>query len=471
MLSVCDGASWMTRYSVYFPVLILVTILIVSPLMAPQNGALIPSSEDNTSILTSLPLAASDERAPPRAVPNWRNADVTAQYFYNDSANVSWEGNPWATPTSPLRYLLDWTDNGTIIGGVWPGNPGNATIDVKIGNNETTSEEVTDFLNFTMENYVRFTSWPSLSIFNFDDYENETHWVFEDAITSTEELLNTTFHLINNATAFLADGFNATGIAENATRWRVYMQWNETGSALKFSYTIRNATLLQGDDYVFSLSRAFGRITPLTLSGNGSLTIQAPYDRIVFNATPSHLYPGITFPHFPIGEEKYYINENNQDFDIVIKFQQSTGGLDIIREVVSGNTIARGQTVVVNVTFTNTGSRPLHDIFVSDLSSLLSGAFALASGSASLDHPYLAGGESVTMQYVLIALQPGVFEFEGAEITATDVLQNDYFRSTSAVTITVGAGLLSSEITLIIIAVGIVAIVIVILLVRWRLRK
>ncbi len=461
----------MTRHSVYLPVLILISILLASPLVTPQTGVPIcPSSEQATSLRTSLTTVTSRNTVPPPAIPNWQSANVATQFFYNDSAIVSWEGNPWSITSSPLRYLLDWTDNGTIIGGVWPGNPGNATIDVKIGNNDTTSEEVTDFLNFTMENYVKFTSWPSLSIFNFDDYENETHWVFEDSIASSEEFLNNTFYLVDNATAFLADGFNATGIAANATQWRVYMQWNGTSSALEFSYTIRNATLLQGDDYVFSLARAFGQVSPMTLSGNGTLTMRAPYDRVVYNATPSHLYPNITFPYFPIGEEVFYVNETDQDFDIVVRYQQSTGGLDITREVIS-ETVARGQTIVVNVTFTNTGSRPFHNIYLNDLSSLLSGAFALVSGSASLNHPYLAGGESVSMEYVLMALQQGVFQLEGAEITATDVLQDEYYRSTSADTITVSAGLLPSEINLIIVAVGIVVLIIVILLVRWRLRR
>ena len=472
ILFVCDGASWMTRYSVYFPVLILVTVLIASPLVAPHTGVPIPStSEQITSLRTSLTMVASSDRAPPPpGVPDWRDVTVQTHYFYNDSVNVSWKGSPWWTVSSPYNPLFNWTDNGTIVGGVWPGNPGNATIDVMIGTNDTTSEEVTDFLNYTMENYVRFTSWPSLSIFNFDDYENETHWVFEDAIASSEELLNTTFHLVSNATAFLADGFNATGIAENVTQWRVFMQWNETGSALEFSYTIRNATLLQGDDYVFSLARAFGRTTPLTLTGNGTIRIQAPFDRMVLNGTPSHLYPGVTFPQFPIGEDYYYLNETDQDFDLVIRFRQSTGGLSIIREV-SSSSIARGQTVVINVTFVNTGTRPLHDIYVDDLSSILCGAFAMVSGSASLVKSYLAGGEAFSMQYVLVALQQGVFQFDGAEITATDILQNAYFRSTSTITITVVAGLLSSEISLIIIAIGFVALVIIIILLRWRLRK
>jgi hypothetical protein len=462
----------MKRYSVCFAVLALISVLVASPLITPNAGVIIPSSsEQATSLQTSLEVDAIGENAPPLpGIPNWRNSSVDVQYFYNDSANVSWKGRPWSNPVSPLRYLLDWTDNGTIIGGVWPGNPGNATIDVKIGNNETTSEEVTDFLNFTMENYVQFSSYPSLSIFNFDDYENETHWVFEDSIASAEAFLNTTFYLVENATAFLVDGFNATGIAANASRWRVYMQWNATSSRLEFSYTIRNATLLQETDYVFSLSRAFGRVTPLTLSGNGTLTITAPYDRVVFNATPSHLYPNVSFPQFPLGEEKFYIGEPDQDFDIVIRFQQSTGGLEITRSVDPTN-LARGQTLVVNVTFVNTGTRPLHDIIVEDLSGILSGAFVLISGSASLNLPYLAGGESVSMVYVLMALQPGVWQLEGAEITATDILQDGYHRSTDGTAVTVGTGLLSSEITLLFIAVGIVALIIVIIVVRWRLRR
>ncbi|MFX1474315.1 MAG: hypothetical protein ACFFCO_02400 [Promethearchaeota archaeon] len=462
----------MTRYSVYFPVLILITVLLASPVVTSHTGVLIPSSSGQaTSPQTSIAIEApNDITPPPPGTPDWRNVKALVEYFYNDSVNVSWKGKPWALYISPFRFLTDWTDNGTIEGGVWPGNPGNATIDAKIGNNETTSEEVADFLNFTMENYVRFASWPSLSIFNFDDYENETHWVFEDAIASSEEFLNTTFHLVSNGTAFLADGFNATGIVQNATQWRILMHWNDTGGGLEFSYTMRNATKLQGADYIFSLARAFGQATPLTLSGNASLTIQAPYDRVVYNATPSYLYPNVSFPQFPIGEEYFVINETDQDFDLLIKFRQSTGGLEITRNI-SSNSIARGQTVVINVTFFNTGTRPLYNIEVRDLSSILSGAFDLVSGSASLVLSSLAAGESVTMQYVLMALQQGTFILEGAEISATDVLDYEYFRSTSTDTITVGAGLLSSEIFLMIIAVGFIVLVIILVILRWRFRR
>jgi hypothetical protein len=389
---------------------------------------------------------------------DWVNVSLRADYFYNDSATVTWQGAPGAPLTSPYKNLYSlfgtYMVNGSIEGGVWTGNPGNATIRVTVRNG--TSETVaSNLLNYTMTHYVRFESWPSLSIFNFTAYENATSWVFTDAIASPVEFLNTTFHLVKNATAYLTNGFNATGIASALTQWRVHMEWTETNDLLDFSYSMRNATLPEGNHRVFRLGRAMGRTTPLTLVGNGTVTIAGPYDRMILNGTPPSLYPGIVFPYFPIGEEVFsVIGQTSQPFDLTIHFYQPTSSLTITRQL--GRTdLLRGEFLEVTVTVINTGNLSMFNIILEDTGGILSGIFALVAGSASTVQARLDPAESLTLQYVLMPLLTGTAELPPARVSAVDFLQNEIIRTTTAASITIGAGMLPSEVTLLSVGVGI----------------
>lgn len=466
----------MPRYTTLISVLLLLTMLTASPFLSSSMAISELGTQglgQHTTTHSSLPSIALTEKAPPlpNGLPEWVDVSFQTRYFYNDSATVEWQGRPRWNVSSPYNPLFNWTTEGTIEGGLWSGNPGNATISVTAKTNDTKSEAVAEFLNYTMENYVRFTSWPSLSIFNFTEYENTTSWVFVDSIASLTELLNTTFHFVQNATEFLADGFNATGISESVTEWRVYMQWNETDSALEFSYTIRNATTLESDTYIFSLGRALGRNTPLVFTGIGDITVRGPYDRMIVNATPTDFYSEISYPYFPIGEETFNLSEIIEyDFDMTIWYYQPNTGLSFDRDI-SNTDLARGQIITVTVTVINTGNLSFSDVFINDLGGILSGFFTLVAGNASLSKHTLSAGSSLTMEYSIMAIQSGSFELPAATVTATDILQNEFALSTGTTLINIIAGLLPSEVQLVIIFAGIIiALISILILYRFRRR-
>jgi len=462
------------RATVVPPLLLLVTLLMVGSLAMQGYGAPIalPTNPQASpySLLEAPPSVVAGETPPtPNGPPDWIDVLLDVYYFYNDSVQVSWRGRPRTSLVSPYNPLYNWTMEGTIVGGVWPGNPGNATIRVSPKANYSASV-VEDFLNSTMENYVRFTCWPSLDCFNFTQYENASLWEFEGRIASAEEFLNTTFHLVSNATRYLMDGFNVTGIIESLGNWRVRMQWNETDSSLEFSYTLYNATDLVGDLYIFRLSKAMGRTEPLTLTGVGTLTVYGPYDRIIVNATPDSIYANTSFPIFPIGCNTFDFNEEvEQDFDLAFWFRRATAGISISREV-SATSLQRGQVVTVIVTVENMGDLPLFDVTVSDLSGILSGAFVLVEGSASLFCPRLESGESLIMEYAMMAVQVGQVVLDGATVTARDLLAGEHVASTGDVTVSIGSGLLASEVLLIAGGAG-AAVALVVLLILARLLR
>lgn len=461
------GARRMSRHSLLIPVLFFIAVLATSPLLALYLGA--PGRTSS--------LIQEQGQVPPLTpgLPDWVNVSLQAAYFYNDSATVTWHGAPRTNATSPYKQLYSlfgtYMVSGSIEGGVWTGNPGNATIRVAVRNNPSAAT-AKDFLNYTMMHYVRFVSWPSLSIFNFTAYQNKTSWVFTDAIASPEELLNTTFHLVNNATKYLTNGFNATGIAAAVSQWRVRMAWSQTTDLLDFSYSLRNATLPEGNNLVFRLGRAMGRTTPLTLAGNGTIRITGPYDRMILNATPSSLYPGISFPYFPIGEEVFTVTTSaTQPFDLTVHFCQPVSGLSITRQL-SRTDLLRGEILEVTVTVTNTGNLSMSDVAAEDAGGILSGIFALVTGSVSTFQPRLGAGQSFTMKYAVMALQTGTAELPPAHVSAVDILQNEFVRTTAAAFVTIGVGMLPSEVTLLF--AGMVFLVVLLVLVAlyvWRRRS
>ncbi|MFX1561804.1 MAG: hypothetical protein ACFFDP_00660 [Promethearchaeota archaeon] len=466
----------MRRFTTLVSVLLLITMFTASPFLSSSMAISELGSHgisQETTTLSNLSSLSLKENTPttPNGLPDWIDITFQTHYFYNDSATVQWHGRTRWSVASPYNPLYNWTTDGTIEGGVWNGNPGNATITVTAKNNETQSEVVADFLNYTMENYVRFTSWPSLSIFNFTEYENTTSWVFVDSIASPTEFLNTTFHLVQNGTEFLANGFNATGIAESVTEWRVFMQWNETDSVLDFSYKIRNATTLESNTYIFSLGRALGRTTPLKFTGIGNIIVRGPYDRMIINATPTDFYSGINFPYFPIGQETFSLSEIIEyNFDMIVWFCQPISGINLERQL-STTSLARGQIITVTVTATNTGNLTLSNLYINDLDGILSGFFTLVSGNASMFKPILEAGSNVTMEYSMMAIQSGSIDLAAAIVTAIDILQNEFTEFTGTALINISAGLLPSEIQLSLISIGaVIAFIICLILYRFRRR-
>lgn len=474
------GARPMSRRSLLVPVLFFIAVLTISPFLAPYVGA--PGAQ-STSLLESetgllgLSLAQGQGQAPPvtPGLPDWVNVSLQAAYFYNDSATVSWHGAPRTTATSPFKQLYGlfgtYLLTGSIEAGVWMGNPGNATIRFTVKGNSSEAA-ARNLLNYTMTHYARFTSWPSLSIFNFTAYENKTSWVFADSIASPVELLNTTFHLVNNATKYLTNGFNATGIAAAATQWRVRMAWTQTNDSLDFSCSLRNATLPEGNNLVFRLGRAMGRTAPLTLAGNGTIRITGPYDRMILGATPSTLYPGISFPYFPIGEEVFTIAAPaSQPFDLTVHFRQPVSDLSITRQL-SRTDLLRGEILEVRITVVNTGNLSMSDVVVEDLGGILSGIFALVTGSVSTVQPSLGAGQSLTMTYAVMALLTGTAELPPAHVSAVDLLQNEFVRTTAAASVTIGVGMLPSEVALLLTGVALlVALLVLVVFYVWRRRS
>jgi uncharacterized repeat protein (TIGR01451 family) len=459
------GAEPMSRRSPLIPVLFFIVVLAIGPALVPNLGApgqTVPALQEQRQVSPVTP-GSSD----------WVNVSLHVTYFYNDSATVSWQGAPSSTAASPYKGLYGsfgtFLLNGSIEGGVWTGNPGNATIKVNVRNG-TTEANVKEFLNYTMAHYVRFVSWPSLSIFNFTAYQNTTSWVFTDSIASPVEFLNTTFYLVNNATNYLTNGFNATGITAAVMQWRIRMAWSLTNDALAFSYSLRNATLSEGANLVFSLGRAMGRTTPLTLTGNGTVRVVGPYDRMILNATPSALFPGISFPYFPIGEEVFTVTTSNKSFDLTVVFRQPVSGLSISRQL-SRTELARGEVLEVTVTVINTGNLSMSDVFVEDTGGILSGVFALVAGSLSTFQPSLAAGQNITLTYAIMALQTGTAAMPPARASAVDMFQNEFVCTTPSAYLTIGAGMLPSEVALLSAGVVfLVALLVVVAIYVWYRR-
>jgi hypothetical protein len=107
------------------------------------------------------------------------------------------------------------------------------------------------------------------------------------------------------------------------------------------------------------------------------------------------------------------------------------------------------------VTVINTGNLSMFNIILEDTGGILSGIFALVAGSASTVQARLDPAESLTLQYVLMPLLTGTAELPPARVSAVDFLQNEIIRTTTAASITIGAGMLPSEVTLLSVGVGI----------------
>ncbi|MFX0167729.1 MAG: hypothetical protein ACFE89_08465 [Candidatus Hodarchaeota archaeon] len=454
------------------PILILLGFLILNPVLTSS----IATFNDGSTKLS--PTINTQTPPAPQDLPDWISVKLDASYHFNDTASISWYGMPRTGAQSPFNPLYAWTANGSIEGGVWEGNPGNVTITAMPWDDDVTALEIQNFLNYTMDNYVRCTSWPSLASYNFTEYENTTLWVFNDAIASHEEFLNTTFYLVNNATEYLMDGFNASGIASNFLEYRIYLEWNEDNSTVTFSYLIDNATLQTGDTYIFSLGRALGLTLPLNLSGPGRLTLSGPYNRMIVNGTPAEVLNNGIFPWFPIGVEIYDFTSVQQNFNYTIWFREPISTLAIARSFIQNSVksptisaLVRGEQVSVEITVSNTGDVPFDQIHIQDVQSIEEGMFQLIGGSISLQVETLKPGENVTIEYTVMAITAGVYEYPEASVVGIDIFYDQYNVQTSAFSITIGNGLLPSELTLIQVGVGFIIIVVVILLLyRFRYR-
>jgi len=408
----------------------------------------------------------------PQITADWIDVNLDAEYTFNDdSVTIRWTGRPRTGAQSPFNPLYTWTSAGYIDGGIWEGNPGNATIYAVAWDNTTTAAEVTDFLNNTMENYIRYESYPSLSIFNFTEYENQTTWVFNDRIASHQEFLNDTIYLVNNATAYLMDGFNATGIAAGFTEYHIHLEWflSEPVANVTLTYTIANVIENQGDISVFRLGRAMGLTAPLNLTGEGTLTIKGPYNRVILGGTPDWVFEDTTFPHYPIGVEEYVFDEDTEHFDYLISFQEGSSVLVITREF-SANVLNRGDLLSVKITVENTGNTHFSDVVISDITSIEKGVFQLVHGIASTHVFDLQPSENVTLEYMAMALQSGIYEYPMVQAVGIDVFSGQYTFISTSESITIGSGLTPNEISLIGGIITVIVIVI-ILLILYRFRR
>ncbi|MFX1318025.1 MAG: hypothetical protein ACFE9D_04120 [Promethearchaeota archaeon] len=447
------------------PLMILLGFLLLNALLAP--GLIFRVNEPASS-----PRLNVNAPPTPQSTPDWIDVYLDAEYtFDNDSVIISWTGRPRTNQDSPFNSLYNWTKAGYIDGGIWDGNPGNATIHAVAWDNTTTASEVRDFLNHTMMTYVRYTSFPSLSIFNFTDYENQTTWAFDDEIASHEEFLNTTFYLVNNATGYLMDGFNTTGIAAGLTSYRIHLEWfeNEPIAKVNFTYTIANVIEAQDDAFLFRLGRALGLTAPLNLTGQGQLTIHGPFNRVYLEGSPEIAFEGTVFPFYPIGVEAFGFSDETSEFDYTIRFQEGSSILSVTREF-STTTINRGDLISVRVVVENTGNTIFSQATVRDVIAIETGVFQLVSGLASMTAFNLQPGDNVTLEYSVMALASGVYEYPAVQIVGIDVFSQQCTFTSSTQSLTIGNGLTPNEITLIGLGVGVI-IIVVILLILYRFRR
>ncbi len=408
----------------------------------------------------------------PQAPPDWILVTLETEYTYDNSVTVSWYGRPSTGASSPFNPLYNWTKSGSISGGIYNGNPGNATIIAVPWDNTTTALEVRDFLNYSMENYIRYESWPALSTFNFTAYENQTLWEFNDRIASHEEFLNTTFFLVNNATSFLMNGFNASGIIASLTDYHIHLEWFEADpvAEVNFTYTVSNVIEERGGTSIFRLGKAMGNQAPLNLTGTGTLRINGPYNRVILNGTPIDIFENTTFPYYPIGVEEYNFDEFVREFDYTVWFNEGTSTMSVTRDF-STNSLNRGELLTVRITIRNTGNTPFSEVTISDIQAITTGMFQLVSGTASATVTNLHPGENVTLEYTSMALISGIFDYPSVEIVGIDLFANQYVFVSSTEPITIGSGLTPSELLVIeITIVAIIIVIIIIILYRFRRR-
>ena len=419
----------------------------------------------------STPILETNSNTPiiPSGLADWVSVSLKSEYFYNDTAVISWSGKPRTVVQSPFNPLLNWTQSGSIEGGIWDGNPGNTTITAIPLDNETTAAEAADFLNYTSANYVPLDDWPSFSSFNFTEYENETLWTFNDPIASHEIFLDLTFYQVDNATGYLINGFNATGIATALSEYHIYMEWSDTDAYVTFTYRIPGATELDGDSYIFSLGRAMGRTNPLTLNGSGTYTADGPSYRMITNGLPVDIFENESFPYFPIGTEEYDFNLSPQDFEYTVWFQAPISALAVSREV-NTNLLRRGDTLLVEITVINTGDVPFSQVIINDLQAIEEGIFQLVGGAASTTVFSLPAGENETLEYTVMAIVEGSYEYPAVRVIGVDYFSDQYTFTSTTESLTITGGLLSSETLLI--QIGVIIIVIAIIgLILYRFRR
>lgn len=275
----------------------------------------------------AIPLAAGSPNyagAPLQGVTDWENVTLQAAFDYSDAVDVWWWGTPTNYSAPPFGNLYNWTLNGTIdswvMGGGLPYSVINVTADAQYS-----ATVVEDFFNYTKTHFAEFDA-PSQAAINFNNYANQLNWTFTGNLTSTVSLLSMTIRLVENGTQFLTNGFSPLGIAANLTDCHVHFEWSAINTGLWMHYRIVNATTLHEETYQFSLARALGQTTPLTLNGSGTLILIGPPNFVITDATPSDLFLPWEIPlmvseplNFSLSQEISY------DVDIVIDYYEGGG--------------------------------------------------------------------------------------------------------------------------------------------------
>jgi uncharacterized repeat protein (TIGR01451 family) len=187
------------------------------------------------------------------------------------------------------------------------------------------------------------------------------------------------------------------------------------------------------------------------------------------DGTPSWIFEDKTFPFYPIGTEEFSLPDSTENFDYWISFQEGSSVLSITREF-NTNVLARGEFLTVSIVVENTGNTVFTEAIIRDVLPIEAGIFQLVGGIASTTIENLHPDDNVTLEYTVMALQAGVYEYPAVVAVGLDLFSSQYTFTSSTESITIGSGLIPSELTLIGIVVAIIVIFI-ILLILYRFRR
>ena len=272
----------------------------------------------------ALPDSPQSTLAPMQGVTDWENVTLQVGFDYNDFVDVWWWGNPTNYSAPPFGALYNWTLNGTIDSWVVGGNVPYSEMNVT-ANAQYSATEIETFFNYTMTHFVEFDDVSQAAI-DFNSYANQLNWTFTGNLTSTVSLLNMTIRLVENGTQFLTNGFYPFGIAANLTDCHIHIEWGVMNTGIWMNYRIANATEVHDQSFVFSMARALGRSSPLTLNGSGTVILLGPANFIISEATPINLFQNWTIPFGPMEPFIFSLPQGiSYDFDVVIDFYEGGG--------------------------------------------------------------------------------------------------------------------------------------------------